>query len=302
MGSRNSALPDAPAATRVLGHDDDEPLLARLARRLRKLRAERGMTRRQLAEQSGVSLPHIARIEGGEGNVSVLLLDKLAQALNCPLAEVVADDRAGDEIALINEFLHRQPAQRLGTIRHWLVEEFATAPEAGDRRIALVGLRGAGKSTVSALLAKRLDLPVVELNREIEREAGLKVHEIFTLYGQTGFRQFERRCLERVLAQHRSLVLATAGGIVAERPTYELLLRHCTTVWLKAAPEAHFARVAGQNDARIANQRLRREALNNINRTLTAREDLYRMANLCVDTTGLSPEAVAREIAARLTK
>jgi len=303
MTSYKPALPAAdaePPDRKPTDSDDDVPLLERLAQRLRHLRAERGMTRRQLAEQSGVSLPHIARIEGGEGNVSVLLLDKLAQALSCPISQLVAEGRADDDLALIHEFLRHQPAERLPGIRRWLVEEYASQPMDGERRIALVGLRGAGKSTVGALLAERLEIPFLEMNREVEREAGLKVEEIFTLYGQTGFRQFERRCLDRVLSTHRSMVLATAGGIVAERPTYELLLRHFKTVWLKAEAEHHFTRVLAQNDVRIANPRSRHDAMNNITRTLAAREDLYSMADHSVDTTRLDALQVVRAVAALL--
>jgi XRE family aerobic/anaerobic benzoate catabolism transcriptional regulator len=153
-------------------------------------------------------------------------------------------------------------------------------------RIALIGIRGVGKSTLGPLLAERLGMPFIELNHEIEKEGGLAVSEIFTLYGQHGYRVLERRCLERIISDHPRVVLATGGGIVAEAASYELLLTSFYTIWLEAKPQAMFERVLGQHDARIASPELHDEALENIERTLQARRHLYELAPASLDTTG----------------
>jgi XRE family aerobic/anaerobic benzoate catabolism transcriptional regulator len=185
------------------------------------------------------------------------------------------------DFALIVEFLKRQPPERLAQIRHQLLEG-----EGGGQRIALIGIRGVGKSTLGPLLAERLGIPFVELNREIEAEAKLAVSEIFTLYGQHGYRVLERSCLERIIAAYPDVVLATGGGIVAEAATYELLLTSFFTIWLKAKPRVMFERVLAQHDARIASAQLRDEAVENIERTLDARRPLYELAHASLDTSG----------------
>jgi XRE family transcriptional regulator, aerobic/anaerobic benzoate catabolism transcriptional regulator len=253
-----------------------------LAERLRRARAQRFMTRKVLAEQSGISLAYLARLEAGTANVSLALLDRLARALNLPVESFVApEDGASPELTMIVEFLKRQTPERLAQIRQRLL--------GGDRearRIALIGIRGVGKSTLGPLLAERLGMPFVELNREIEKEAKLAIGEIFTLYGQHAYRVLERSCLTRIIEQHPSVVLATGGGLVAESATYELLLTSFFTVWLKAKPRVMFERVLEQHDARIASAQLRDEAIENITRTLEAREPLYRLAHASFDTSG----------------
>lgn len=280
---------------------DTDPLLARLARNIRHFRGQRGMTRRNLADQSGVSLPHLARLESSQGNVSVLVLDKVARALNRPIGQLFDDEEplTGD-LAVIVEFLKRQPAAQLARIRTQLFEQYEPKQQDKADRIALIGLRGAGKSSVGRLLADRLGRPFVELNREVEKEAGISLQEILNLYGQSGYRNLERRCLERLITTYPDMILATGGGIVVEPLTYEMLLSACLTVWLHADPEVHFKRVMAQHDIRIAQPALYREAMDNIHRTLEARDALYRMADQGVDTTTLSVEEVVSEILARV--
>jgi XRE family aerobic/anaerobic benzoate catabolism transcriptional regulator len=276
-------------------------LLAQLARNIRLFRGQRAMTRKGLAEQSGVSLPHLARLESSQGNVSVVVLGKVASALNQPVCNLFAEEGllAGD-LGIIVEFLKRQPAPQLARIRQQLFAEFEPTQVDKKGRIALIGLRGAGKSTVGRQLAERLGRPFVELNKEVEREAGISLQEIINFYGQSGYHNLERRCLERLVATYPDLVLATGGGIVAEPQPYEILLRSFFTVWLHADPEVHFARVMEQHDIRIAKPELYREAMDNIHRTLEARDHLYRMAILEVDTTSLDVSEVVERVIDKL--
>lgn len=300
MDDENFALPEASPQSNVL-EEDAVRLLGQLARNIRLFRGQRGMTRKNLAEQSGVSLPHLARLEGSQGNVSVVVLDKVARALNQPIARLFTDeDQLGGDLDVIVEYLKRQPKERLGKIREQFFAEAQASNGPGHGRIALIGLRGAGKSTVGKALAERLGRPFVELNQNIQREAGLSVQEIITLYGQQGFRNLERRCLEEVVMNYPSVVLATGGGIVVEPNTYELLLNSFYTVWLRADPEVHFQRVMAQNDVRIATPSHYREAMDNIRQTLAAREPLGRMAAFSLDTTPLSVDAVVDQLAAKL--
>lgn len=283
------------------GLDPDSALiLSRLAHNIRLFRGQRGMTRKTLAEQSGVSLPHLARLESSQGNVSVVVLGKVAKALNQPLSSLFADDAASSaDLGILIEFLKRQPAVELARIRERLFAEFEPLQKDKEHRIALIGLRGAGKSTVGRLLAERLGRPFVELNKEVEREAGISLQEIINFYGQAGYRNLERRCLERIVATYPDVILATGGGIVAEPLTYEILLSSFVTVWLRAEDEVHFRRVMDQHDLRIAKPELYKEAMDNIHRTLEARDHLYRMASLTVDTTSMSVEEVVEKVAAQ---
>jgi len=278
---------------------DQDTLLGHLARRVRTLRAQRGMTRKQLAEQSGVSVPYLARVEGGEGNVSVALLHKLSVALNVPMQDFLSDTTAQNaDLTMLVQFLKQQSPATLARLRQQLISTPGFSGMGHGERIALIGLRGAGKSTLGALLAAQLDVPFVELDKLIEEEAGIAIGEVITLYGQAGMRRLERRCIERIIDTHPRVVLAPGGSIVAEAATYELLLRTFFTVWLKAQPEVHFARVMAQNDARIATTALQREALEHIHRMLDARESLYRLTNATLDTSGLSVDEALQQLVA----
>jgi XRE family aerobic/anaerobic benzoate catabolism transcriptional regulator len=276
-------------------------LLALLARNIRLLRGQRGMTRKGLAAQSGVSLPHLARLESSEGNVSVVILGKVAKALNVPVSGLFAEDgQLSGDLSIIVEFLKRRPTEQVAAIRERLFAEFEPGQSGCGGRIALIGLRGAGKSIVGQQLAVRLNRPFIELNKEVEREAGIGLQEIINFYGQSGYRDLERRCLERLVATQSEFVLATGGGIVAEPPTYEILLSNFLTVWLHADAEVHFRRVLAQHDIRIAKPALYREAMDNIHRTLEARAHLYRMAAFELDTTPLTVGEVVERIAGRI--
>ena len=265
---------------------DDSTFLTALGDRVRELRARRGMTRKILAKDSGVSERYLAQLEGGQGNASLLILRQLARALDVPLEALVTDTPEPPvELTHAIELLRRLGPAQLADARALLLKTFGDADTEGRaRRIALIGLRGAGKTTLGALLAERLDVPFVELDREIERESGVSLATIFDFYGQAGFRRMERRCLDRVIEEHPRFVLATGGSIVSEASTFERLLAACWTVWLKAAPSEHMERVVAQGDMRpMAGNR---ESMNDLQRILAGREPLYRRADIEVDTSG----------------
>ncbi len=282
-----------PPVSRKLGAPTDESELhALLGQRVREARARRFMTRKALAKESGISLAYLARVEGGTCNISLGLLQRLALALNLPLSTLFASEEpANADFMVIVEFLKRQTPERLASIRQQLFEE-----SDGGQRIALIGIRGVGKSTLGPLLAEHLSIPFVELNREIEKEANLGISEIFTLYGQHGYRVLERSCLERIISDYPDVVLATGGGIVAEPGTYERLLSSFFAVWLRAKPRVMFERVLAQHDARIASAPLRDEAVENIARTLEARRPLYELAHASVDTSGKAVGQIVPEL------
>lgn len=273
----------------------NQDYLTTLGDRVREARTKRGQSRKLLASDSGVSERYLAQLEAGQGNVSILLLRQIASALELPLTELLAEshDEAA-ELALTTQFLKRLPRQKLAAVHSQLVRDYGNARDERMKRIALIGLRGAGKSTLGAKLAKALAVPFVELDREIEREAGTSLSEIFLLYGQSGYRRYERRSLERVLEKNERAVIATGGSIVSEPGTYELLLSSCFTVWLKAAPEEHMARVIAQGDTRpmAGND----QAMEDLRRILDGRAVLYRQADVVVDTAGKSVEKSLAEL------
>ena len=273
----------------VYTKNGERDYLAALGERVREARARRGISRKLLARDSGVSERYLAQLEAGLGNISILLLRQIASALDSPLTELLAED-TGDtvELTLTTQFLKRLPRQKLAAVRSQLVRDYGSAHDERMKRIALIGLRGAGKSTLGAKLSKVLGAPFIELDREIEREAGTSLSEIFLLYGQAGYRRYERRCLERVLEKNARAVIATGGSIVSEPGTYELLLSACFTVWLKAEPEEHMARVIAQGDTRpmAGND----QAMEDLRRILDGRAVLYGQADVTVDTAGKTPE------------
>src|SRR5215468_11441462 len=276
--------------------DGDVALLQRLGERVREVRARRGMSRKILARDSGVSERYLAELESGRGNASILVLRQIAQALNLPLADLVrAEDGQSVELTLIQQLLQRLPATKLANVRAQLVRDYGSAYGARENRVALIGLRGAGKSTLGAALGRHLGVPFIELDHEVEAEAGTSLHEIFLLHGQAGFRRYERRALERTLEKNERCVIATGGSLVSEPATYDLLLSTCLTVWLKAAPEEHMARVAAQGDYRpMAGNR---EAMDDLRRILAGREALYAQADITIDTAGKTVEQSLSELA-----
>jgi XRE family aerobic/anaerobic benzoate catabolism transcriptional regulator len=259
MTAAMNAAMNAPLASEA----QDALYLGRLGERVRAGRNAQGMTRKELAESSGVSERYLAQLEAGRGNISVLLLRRVARAMRVPVGALVRED---------------------------------AAPRTA--RIALLGVRGAGKSTLGAKLAQALELPFVELDREVEKEAGAKLAEVFALYGQDAFRRFERRALARVLDENERAVIATGGGLVTDPSTYELLLERCFCVWLKASPQEHMSRVVAQGDMRPFSGRTqgRSAALDEIRRLLADRERLYARAPLALDTSGKTVRQTLQEL------
>lgn len=276
-----------------VAHEGDaperDPFLAALGERVRSLRARKGMTRRALALASDVSERHLANLELGVGNASILVLRQVAQALSCPLAELLGDETtASPEWLLIRDLLRGRSDDDLRRGRVALTELYGEAgePDARSRRIALIGLRGAGKSTLGQRLADELGVPFVELNREIERVAGCGIPEIHNLLGPAAYRRYERRALEETIQLYPDAVIATPGGIVSDAATFNLLLSHCFTVWLKATPEEHMQRVVAQGDLRPMSGN--KEAMEDLRRILAGRAAFYGRADLTFDTAGQS--------------
>jgi XRE family aerobic/anaerobic benzoate catabolism transcriptional regulator len=259
--------------------------LAAFGERLRDLRARRGMSRRLAAKGAGLSERYLAQLEGGTGNPSLLVLRALAAALDVPLDALLETADAPDDLSRIVALAKTLAPAQLAEARQTLTERFgAVDPGHRRRRIALVGLRGAGKSTLGAALAGRLAVPFIELDRELERLAGMPIAAIFEVLGQSGYRRFERESLERVLAGHRRFVLETGGSIVSEPATYERLLAACFTVWLRAPASEHMARVVAQGDLRpMAGNAA---SMDDLERILAGREPLYRRADAVIDTGG----------------
>jgi XRE family aerobic/anaerobic benzoate catabolism transcriptional regulator len=278
MGARDSKPANAEAAA-------NGDFLARLGERVRDARVRRGLTRKALARDSAVSERYLAELEAGRGNISVLLLRQVAGTLGLPLAELLRENEdQALELTLIHEFLERLPKQRLARVRAQLQRDFGGNPAGRSERIALIGLRGAGKSTLGEALAGELNVPFIELDREIEREAGTGLSEIFLLYGQQGYRRYEQRCLQKILESQARCVIATGGSVVSEPGTYDLLRSSCFTVWLKAKPEEHMARVMAQGDMRPMEGNA--QAMADLKRILQSRAALYGQADAVVDTAG----------------
>jgi XRE family aerobic/anaerobic benzoate catabolism transcriptional regulator len=240
-----------------------------------------------MAREADVSERHLAQLEAGEGNVSIVLLRRIATALHVSLAELfAAETETRHEKVLIQRFLERLPAHRVEDAMARLLREFGEEEKGRRKRIALIGLRGAGKSTLGLRLAQEMNVPFIEMDREIEKDTGMPLGEIFSLYGQTGYRAIERRSLERVLHEQERAIVSVGGGVVSEKETYDYLLSNCYTVWIKARPEEHMARVIAQGDLRaIAGGS---QAMDDLRRILEAREPLYRKADMYLDTSGHS--------------
>ncbi|MBC8008126.1 MAG: helix-turn-helix transcriptional regulator [Prolixibacteraceae bacterium] len=273
--------------------------LARLGERVRTIRAQRGMTRKILARDSKVSERYLAQLELGQGNISINLLRQIAHALATPLADLLQERDSPVELKLLNEFLVRLDEQQLQRVWELLFVEFGNLHAQGRReRIALIGLRGGGKSTLGPLLAKRIGIPFIKLSQEIEREAGASMSEVFSLYGQSGYRRYERRALEAVISKYQRAVIEVPGGLVAEPGTFELLLSSCLVAWLKTTPEEHMARVIAQGDHRPMDDN--NEAMEDLRRILQGRAPLYGKADVTVDTAGKSIQQGLEELNAAL--
>jgi XRE family aerobic/anaerobic benzoate catabolism transcriptional regulator len=257
----------APSAGNIAAAEGDgkHPFLVALGERVRALRSRRGMTRKALAVAADVSERHLANLEYGVGNASILVLLQVSRALQCPLAELLGDGT---------------PARVAGG-------------DARSPQVALIGLRGAGKSTLGAMLAEDLGFPFVELSREIEKFAGCSVGEIQALYGQNAYRRYERRALEEAIRTYPEAVIATPGGIVSDPANFNLLLQRCTTVWLQADPEDHMQRVVAQGDMRP--MAASREAMGDLKSILAGRAAFHSRADFQLNTSAqaLQPTFVA---------
>jgi XRE family aerobic/anaerobic benzoate catabolism transcriptional regulator len=265
--------------------EERSPLLEAFGERLRTLRSRRGLTRRALSQTTTVSDRYLANLEYGKGNPSLLILDQVARGLECSIAELIGDVTAtSPEWLLIRELLEGRSEAELGKARLAIGEALGIGGDVseGRRRIALVGLRGAGKSTLGHMLSEDFDLPFLELSLEIEKAAGYSVREIQDLYGPNAYRRYERRALEEVLQIYPEFVLATPGGVVSDPATFNQLLSHCTTVWLRADPEDHMNRVARQGDMRP--MAASTEAMEDLKRILSGRAAFYSKADLSLDT------------------
>jgi XRE family aerobic/anaerobic benzoate catabolism transcriptional regulator len=294
----SSARQNSTLSHRLPPAREDRFLLS-LGKRVRELRDRRGMTRRAAARDADVSERHLAQLEAGEGNISIVLLRRIAAALNVSLAELF--DPALEEPAqkkLIQRFLERIPPHRLEEVAFRLMRDFSHGEAVRRGRIALIGLRGAGKSTLGALLSRERNVPFIELDGEVEKEAGMPLAEVFSLYGQPGYRAIEKRALERVLREHSRAVISVGGGVVSEKDTYDLLLSHCYTVWIKAQPEEHMSRVIAQGDFRAMAGSDR--AMDDLRRILESREPLYQQADLHLQTSGHSVEESFAQLKAAL--
>jgi XRE family aerobic/anaerobic benzoate catabolism transcriptional regulator len=272
--------------------EEKNPFLVALGDRVRALRARRGMTRKAVSIAAEVSERHLANLEYGEGNASILVLLQVARALHCSLAELIGDvTTSSPEWLLIRELLETRDDASLRRVRVAIGELLGTGGSnaSTSSRVALIGLRGAGKSTLGAMLAEDLGFPFVELSREIEKFAGFSVSEIQALYGMNAYRRYERRALEETIQIYPEAVIATPGGLVSDPATFNQLLSHCTTVWLQADAEDHMKRVLAQGDLRP--MAASKQAMEDLKGILSGRAAFYSKAQYKVDTSAQSLES-----------
>ena len=290
MGS--SEWVDVESATQDAAQEERRsPFLVALGERVRTLRSRQGMTRRAVAAAAQVSERHLANLEYGTGNVSILVLLQVAHALQCSLAELLGDvTTSSPEWLLIRELLSKRSEADLRRVRVQLADMLGEGGSAKARqaRIALIGLRGAGKTALGQRLAADLGYPFIELSREIEQFAGCQISEIHNLYGANAYRRYERRALEEAIQIYPEVVIATPGGLVSDSANFNVLLSHCTTVWLQADPQDHMGRVAAQGDMRP--MAASREAMEDLKRILEGRSAFYSKADLAINTSGRSED------------
>src|ERR1700756_2912968 len=275
--------------------DPETGFLEQLGQRVRTMRALRGMSRKVLAKVSGISERYIAQLESGKGNVSIVLLRRVSNAMGAHLEDLIPHQEPSPDWAVIRDLLRKATPNQIAQAKDILPGESGPEPRLKSfTGIALIGLRGAGKSTLGKLLAKKIGWNFVELNKEIEAQNGLSIAEIIALYGQEGFRRMEQAALGQLLARKELTVLATGGGIVSEPLTFDLILSSFYTIWLKAEPEEHMARVRRQGDLRP--MAADRSAMAELRTILLSREPLYARASAVVDTAGLSVDDAAARL------
>jgi XRE family aerobic/anaerobic benzoate catabolism transcriptional regulator len=282
--AKHTAMRPTPSDTPMPAAKD--PLLTALGQRVKTLRARRGMPRRVLALTANISERHIANLESGAGNISILVLQQIAHALDTSLPELLGDDASSTpEWLMIRKILEGRDTQALQKAHQALTELFtARAPSERTDRIAFIGLRGAGKSTLGRLIAARLNREFIELRAEVTRLAGAPVAEIQALYGSTTFRRYERQALEETIKTHKTCVIATAGGLASDPSSLHLLLSNCFTIWLQATPEEHLDRVIAQGDLRPPADR--KTAVEDLNLVLESRAPFYARADFTYNTSG----------------
>jgi XRE family aerobic/anaerobic benzoate catabolism transcriptional regulator len=272
--------------------NEKDPFLIALGERLKSLRGRRGFTRKALAQLADVSERHVANVESGVGNASIQFLRQLAQVLNCTLAEMIGDETASSpEWLMIREILRGRSDDELAKARTSLAGMFETptSDSARRQRVALIGLRGAGKSSLGQMLADHWMVPFIELSRQIEALAGCSIAEIHALYGPNAYRRYELRALEETVRNFPRAVIATPGGVVSDPAAFNLLLSHCYTVWLKASPEEHMGRVLAQGDTRPMSGN--KEAMEDLKQILASRAQFYSKADQTFDTSEMTQEA-----------
>src|SRR5436305_3143722 len=282
----------ADGAASSAGGAETEFLTA-LGARVRHLRAMRGMSRKVLSAASGVSERYIAQLESGQGNVSIILLRRVALATGARLEDMIPGADASPDWPVIRDLMRGATPAMVAEVKHLLSGNGAAAARAGER-VALIGLRGAGKSTLGRIVAEKLGWTFVELNKEIERDNGMSVPEIFAMYGQEGYRRFEQAALRKLIARDGPMLLATGGGIVAEPVTFDLILSSFYTIWIKAEPEEHMRRVREQGDLRPMGGDA--SAMQELRAILVSREPFYARARAIVDTAGLSVDDAAERL------
>jgi XRE family aerobic/anaerobic benzoate catabolism transcriptional regulator len=279
--------------------DPETSFLEQLGQRVRTMRALRGMSRKVLAKVSGISERYIAQLESGKGNVSIVLLRRVSNAMGAHLEDLIPASEPAPDWPVIRDLVRKATPSQIAHAKEILAGNGATQRQMAFAGIALIGLRGAGKSTLGKLLAKKIGWSFVELNKEIEQQNGLSVAEIIALYGQEGFRRMEQAALGQLLARKELMVLATGGGIVSEPLTFDLILSSFYTIWLKAEPEEHMARVRRQGDLRpMADDR---SAMAELRTILLSRDPLYARASAVVDTAGLTVESAAARLIEAVT-
>ena len=288
-----------PAEQRRGAAPADEAYLKSLGDRVRTARARRGMSRRILSKASGVSERYLAQLERGAGNASILVLRQIAEALSIELTALVTDrpERPIDLTLAILQLERLAPAE-LADARRLIAQRFSPGGTGAEARIALVGLRGAGKTTLGRRAAHSLEVPFVELDREIERTSGMELSEIFATHGQAMFRRLERQCLEAIVRRFDRVVIATGGSLVTEPATYDLLLSTCFVVWLRATPQEHMSRVLDQGDLRPMADGP--QAMEDLKAILESRTPLYAKANAIVSTSGKSEAEALGALLARI--
>lgn len=301
----DSGITPSPASGVLVGQDklaegeaeERNPFLIALGERVRGLRSRQGMTRKALATAADISERHLANLEYGVGNVSILVLLQVAAALRCSLAELVGDvTTSSPEWLLIRELLEQRDEATLHKVRVTIGEMLGTGGgnAAHSPRVALIGLRGAGKSTLGQQLASDLGFPFVELSREIEKFAGCSISEIQALYGTNAYRRYELRALEEAIQIYPEAVIATPGGLVSDPAAFNLLLAHCTTVWLQANPEDHMRRVTAQGDLRP--MAASKEAMEDLKGILAGRAAFYSKAEFTLNTSAQPLEATFQSL------